>query len=61
VAYESAETVILQTGAATTMRIATKDIDARRPSNKSLMPDGLLKDLKPNDLASLYRYLQTLK
>jgi putative heme-binding domain-containing protein len=60
-AYESAETVILQTGAATTMRISTKDIDSRRPSNKSLMPDGLLKDLKANDLADLYSYLQTLK
>jgi putative heme-binding domain-containing protein len=60
-AYESAETVILQTGAATTMRISTKEIDVRRPSNKSLMPDGLLKDLKADDLADLYSYLQTLK
>jgi putative membrane-bound dehydrogenase-like protein len=60
-AYESAETVILQTGAAMTMRISTRDIDSRRPSNKSLMPDGLLKDLKADDLADLYSYLQTLK
>jgi putative heme-binding domain-containing protein len=61
VAYESAETIILQTGAATTIRVATKDVDSRRPSNKSLMPDGLLKDLKPDDLADLYSYLQSLK
>ena len=25
------------------------------------MPNGLLKGLKPDDLADLYRYLQTLK
>jgi putative heme-binding domain-containing protein len=61
VAYESAETVILQTGAATTVRVDTKNVDTRRPSNKSLMPDGLLKDLKQGDLADLYSYLQTLK
>jgi putative membrane-bound dehydrogenase-like protein len=61
VAYESAETVILQTGATTTMRIPTTEIASRQPSQKSLMPDGLLKDLKPDDLADLYSYLQTLK
>jgi hypothetical protein len=41
--------------------VDTKNVDTRRPSNKSLMPDGLLKDLKPGDLADLYSYLQTLK
>jgi putative membrane-bound dehydrogenase-like protein len=61
VIYESAEGVILQTGAATTVRIANKDIASRQPSTKSLMPDGLLKDLKPADLADLYGYLKTLK
>ncbi len=61
VAFESADGVILQTGAATTVRIATPDIASRKPSNRSLMPDGLLKDLKPADLADLYRYLQTIK
>jgi putative membrane-bound dehydrogenase-like protein len=61
VIYESAEGVILQTGAATTIRIATKDIASRQPSTKSLMPDGLLKDLKAADLADLYGYLKTLK
>jgi putative heme-binding domain-containing protein len=61
VIYESAEGVILQTGAATTIRIANKDIASRQPSTKSLMPDGLLKDLKAEDLADLYSYLKTLK
>jgi putative membrane-bound dehydrogenase-like protein len=60
VAFESADGVILQTGATTTLRLAANDIAARYPSTRSLMPDGLLKDMKPGDLADLYAYLQTL-
>jgi putative membrane-bound dehydrogenase-like protein len=61
VAFESADGVILQTGAATTVRVATADMASRQPTTRSLMPDGLLKDLKPDDLADLYSHLQTLK
>ncbi|TMQ29273.1 MAG: c-type cytochrome, partial [Planctomycetota bacterium] len=61
VAFESADGLIVQTGATTTVRIANDDIASRLPSNRSLMPNGLLKDLKPEDVADLYRYLQTLK
>jgi putative heme-binding domain-containing protein len=61
VAFESADGLILQTGATTTVRVATADIASRMPSNRSLMPNGLLKDLKPGDLADLHAYLQTLK
>jgi putative membrane-bound dehydrogenase-like protein len=61
VAFESADGVILQTGATTTVRLATEDIASHFPSNRSLMPNGLLKDLKPGDLADLYSFLQTLK
>ncbi len=60
IAFESADGVILQTGAATTVRVATDDVAERRPGTRSLMPEGLLKELKPGDLADLYRYLQTL-
>jgi putative heme-binding domain-containing protein len=59
--FESAEGLIVQTGAVTTIRLATADIVSRFPSNRSLMPDGLLKDLKSEDLADLYGYLQSLK
>ncbi len=59
VIFESADGVILQTGATTTLRLATTDIANRQPSSRSLMPDGLLKDLKLEDLADLYAYLQT--
>jgi putative membrane-bound dehydrogenase-like protein len=61
VAFESADGIILQTGATTTVRLANDEIVSRVPSNRSLMPDGLLRDLKPADLADLYSYLQTLK
>jgi putative membrane-bound dehydrogenase-like protein len=61
VIFFSADGVILQTEAVTTVRVNTPDIANRQPSNRSLMPSGLLKDLKPQDLADLYAYLQTLK
>ena len=61
VAFFSADGVILQTGAATTVRLATPDIASQSPSTRSLMPNGLLKGLKPEDLADLYSYLLTLK
>ncbi len=61
VAFESAEGVILQTGATTTVRLAESDIVSRQPSALSLMPSGLLSGLKPADLADLYSYLKTLR
>jgi putative heme-binding domain-containing protein len=61
IAFESADGIILQTGATTTLRIGTPDIAARSPGTRSLMPNALLKDLKPADLADLYRFLQTLQ
>jgi putative membrane-bound dehydrogenase-like protein len=61
VAFESADGVILQTGASTTVRLGTDEIVSHFPSNRSLMPNGLLKGTKPADLADLYSYLRTLK
>ncbi len=57
VVYESTEALIVQTGAAETKRIAGADIESRLPSRKSLMPDGLLKGMKREDLADLFAYL----
>jgi putative membrane-bound dehydrogenase-like protein len=61
IAFESADGLIVQTGATTTVRIATPDIVGRFPSNRSLMPNGLLKDAKPGELADLYSFLKTLQ
>jgi putative membrane-bound dehydrogenase-like protein len=58
VAFESADGLILQTGASETQRIATADIASRQPSSRSLMPTGLLKGLTPNEVADLFRYLE---
>jgi putative heme-binding domain-containing protein len=55
--YDSNEAVIVQTSAAETRRIAALEIESRTPSAKSLMPDGLLKGLKPEDLADLLAFL----
>jgi putative heme-binding domain-containing protein len=60
VMFESADGVIVQTGATTTVRLATADIVSRTESNLSLMPSGLLAELKPSALADLYGYLKSL-
>jgi hypothetical protein len=61
VIFESADGLILQTDATTTVRLASEDILHRSVSNRSLMPDGLLKDLTDRDWADLYAFLQTLR
>jgi putative heme-binding domain-containing protein len=58
VVFESADGLIVQTGAAETRRIATDDIESTTPSPKSLMPDGLLRGLKPEELADLFAYFE---
>jgi putative heme-binding domain-containing protein len=61
IAFESADGLIIQTGATTTVRVADSEITARRLGTRSLMPDNLLQGLQPTDVADLYQYLQTLK
>jgi putative heme-binding domain-containing protein len=60
VAFESADGLILQTGATTTVRIANPDIATRRFSPRSLMPDQLLQGLGDRDLSDLEQYLRSL-
>jgi putative heme-binding domain-containing protein len=61
VVFESADGVIVQTGAESTVRLPESNIVSRQPSNLSLMPSGLLTGLKPQSLADLYSYLATLR
>ncbi len=61
VVYESAEGLILRNTTNQTYRVETLDIESKYKHNRSLMPSGLLKDLKPSELADLYRYLQTVQ
>ena len=57
IAYDSSEALLVQLGTGETKRIAVPDIESRLPSMKSLMPDGLLKGIKPEDLADLFAFL----
>ena len=60
VAFESADGLILQTGATTTVRVANPDIASRQVGMRSLMPDQLLQGVDDRGLADLYQYLRTL-
>jgi putative heme-binding domain-containing protein len=60
VIYESVDGVTLRDGLNQTIRIDGTQIEARRKQAASFMPSGLLKDLKSQDLADLYAYLQSL-
>lgn len=60
VIYDSVDVVNLRTSQNRTIRIAGPDVEIRRPMNTSLMPEGLLKGLKPQDLADLYAYVRSL-
>jgi putative membrane-bound dehydrogenase-like protein len=58
--YESVDGLILRNSTNQTFRIEADEIEQRRILKTSLMPKGLLKDLKPEDLADLYTYIQSL-
>lgn len=60
VVYESVDGFLLRNGTGQTFRIEASQVDEKRKSPVSLMPNGLLKDLSPRDLADLYVYLQSL-
>jgi putative heme-binding domain-containing protein len=61
VAFESADGVILQTGANTTLRLAAGETVSRQLSDTSLMPSGLLAGATDQDLADLYGYLRVIE
>jgi putative heme-binding domain-containing protein len=60
IVYEAVDSVILQTGPATTVRLTNKQITERRQTATSLMPAGLLDKLTDREIADLYAYLKTL-
>jgi putative heme-binding domain-containing protein len=60
VIYESVDYVVIRNASGQTSRIEKKIIEERRTQAKSLMPEGLLKDTTPGDLADLYAYLREL-
>jgi putative membrane-bound dehydrogenase-like protein len=60
IVYEAVDGIILRNATNQTFRFTPGEIEERRTLKTSLMPAGLLKDLKPTDLADLYAYLRSL-
>ena len=59
--FEAPDSVIVQTSAIETVRLAEQDIVSRAPANLSLMPVGLLNGLSRGELADLYAYIAQLQ
>jgi putative heme-binding domain-containing protein len=58
---ESASMVAVRDANGQTLRVPTAEIEARRREEKSLMPEGLFRDLTARQAADLLEYLATLK
>ena len=59
--YEAVDSLLLQTGPATTVRVVNQQIVSKRSTDISLMPVGLLDKASDRDVADLYAYLRSLK
>jgi putative membrane-bound dehydrogenase-like protein len=60
IVYEAVDGIILRNASNQTFRFTPGEIEERRTLKTSLMPSGLLKDLKPSDFADLYAYIRSL-
>ena len=57
VVYESMAGIMLATNTGEIVRVAADNIESRRKSNKSLMPEGLLQNASDQEVADLWKYL----
>lgn len=60
IVYQSVDGLTIRNAELQTIRLEASEIEDRRQINTSLMPTGLLKDLKSSELADLYAYLRQL-
>jgi putative membrane-bound dehydrogenase-like protein len=60
VIYDAVDSLLLQTGAATTVRVDGARVVSRTVSAQSLMPAGLLDPLSDQEIVDLYAYLRGL-
>lgn len=58
--YDAVDGVLIRDSDNKTVRIEKSEIERRQLKAKSLMPDDLLKETKPNEYADLFEYLKTL-
>ena len=61
IAEENAQSVVLKTVEQPRVVVLKKDIEVRRISPKSMMPDGQLDQMKPQEVVNLIKYLQTIE
>ncbi len=61
VAERNAESAALKDAQGNVTRFRLKDVESFEPQKKSLMPDGLLRDLTAEQAADLLAYLESLK
>jgi len=61
VAEENTQRIILKTAQQPRVVILQEDIESRRVSEKSIMPDGQFEQMKPQELLDLIKYLQTVE
>jgi putative heme-binding domain-containing protein len=61
IVYDAVDSLILQTGTDTTVRITNNQVAERRVTTNSLMPAGLLDKLTDRETADLFAYLKTLR
>ncbi|MGI9474954.1 MAG: hypothetical protein ACR2NZ_25710, partial [Rubripirellula sp.] len=59
VAEEDSNRVVLKTVEQPQIVISKDDIEARKVSAKSMMPDGQLEQMKPQEVIDLIKYLRT--
>ncbi|MFM7832487.1 MAG: hypothetical protein ACKPJD_11890, partial [Planctomycetaceae bacterium] len=60
IVYESVDGLLLRDAEHRTYRVEAAEIVGRHLQRNSLMPEGLLRNSGPRDLADLNRYLQEL-
>lgn len=60
VVYESMAGIMLATSTGEVVRIDAKDVESKRKTNKSLMPEGLLDEATDQEVADLWAYLKSL-
>ena len=58
---EDADVVILRTAGAEDQRISKLDIRSAKFLRRSLMPEGLLESMTPEQVSDLFAYLTSLK
>lgn len=61
VAEEDARKLVLKTVEDPRMAISKQDIDERKISAKSMMPDGQLEQMQPQEVIDLIKYLQSTR